>query len=581
MAAIGVVIGTVLLLVVARLADVQVISAGKYARLGSSQLLHTVVLTPRRGAILDSAGDVLAMSIPQTTIVADPYQVSDPYRESEALAPVLGIDQSVLQRELSENAGFVYLARQVPDAVAARARALHLAGISFQQEPKRFDPAGQLAQPLLGRVGIDGNGLSGLEYEYNSLLSGRPGREVLERDPEGGDIPGGVRSYQRPVAGQGLVLSLDQPLQYEAETALSQQIVRTRALGGVAIVMDTRTGDILAMANMQAGTNGAPPVQSASDLAVSDVYEPGSVMKGPILSGALESHLVSPMTRFSVPDQMTIGGADFHDADSHPTEPLSVSDIIAQSSNIGAYEVASLMGKSGVYDSLRAFGFGQPSGVGLPGESAGILLPPDRWSATSLPDEAIGQEEAVTPLQVLDAYNAIANGGEMVQPRVVEATVGSGGTRYPLPLRPGRRVVSVATAQEMTSMLEQVVQDPQGTGNAAAISGYAVAGKTGTAQKPIPNGDGYEPNAYMASFVGFAPAQHPALSAIVVLDQPDSIYGGAAAAPVFAQIAQYGLRQLEVPPAAGAVGQGPLPQSAAPAGSAVPPVDASKIHTSD
>ncbi len=576
-----VVLCIVLLAVAARLTYVQVIASGQYVQLGQSQLLHTVVLSPQRGSILDRNGNVLAMSVPQTTIVADPYQITNPRLDAQELAPVLGESEPLIQSELSEDSGFVYLARQVDGSVAARARALKLVGISFRQEPKRFDPDGQLAAPVIGSLGLDGNALGGLEYQYSSLLAGRSGKEVLERDPDGADIPDGVRSFNPSVPGKSLMLTLDQQLQYATETALSQQITRTDALGGTAVVMDSRTGDILAMANMTAGSRGAPPVESRTNNALTEVYEPGSVIKGAIFGGALQRGLVTPTTRFTVPDQVTVGGATFHDAESHPTESLAVSDILAQSSNIGTYEIASMLGKTGIYDSLRDFGFGQPTGLGFPGESQGILLPPNQWSATSLPDEAIGQEEAVTPMQVLDAYNAIANGGVMVQPRLVEAVEGPDGARTPVRPKPTRRVISSATAAEMTSMLEQVVQNPEGTGNAAAIGGYTVAGKTGTAQKPIPNGDGYIPGAYMASFVGFVPAQHPVLSAIVVLDQPDSIYGGAAAAPVFAQIAQYGLRELEVPPAGAPGVQAPIQQSPAPAGSPAPPVDQSKIHTSD
>jgi cell division protein FtsI (penicillin-binding protein 3) len=560
--------------VAARLAWVQGVAADRFARAGSSELMHQVVVPASRGAIYDSAGNELAVSLPQTTVVADPMQVTNPKAEAAALAPILGLDPSTLQTRLISGTSFAYVARQVTDQQAARVRALHLPGISFIQEDKRFLADGSLALPVIGTVGVDGQGLSGIEYQYDRLLSGRDGRQLVEQGSNGAEIPGGLEGGQAARPGQGLVLTLSQPLQYEAEQALAAAIVKDRAAGGSVTVEDSSTGDILAMADLVAGPRGGSPGPSPSNSAAVDVFEPGSVMKSFAVAGALEDHVIGPEERFSVPDTLNLYGDVFHDAEAHPTQSMSVTDILAQSSNVGAITIARALGKDRLYHYLREFGFGSYSPLRFPGESPGLLADPSKWSGTAIATVPIGQDEAVTAVQLLDAYNAIANGGVMVAPRLVEATVGPGGARHPLAPAPRRRVVSSQTAAQLTQMLEQVVQSPAGTGTAAAIPGYPVAGKTGTAQKPLPGGRGYQPGAYMASFVGFVPAERPALTVAVVLDQPTPIFGGEVAAPVFAQVAQYGLRLLEVPP------PGTVPPVAqAPAGGVGSQPPANKLYT--
>ena len=550
----------VVVAVVARLMYVQGVSAGRYAAVGQAQLLHTVTVPALRGSVVDRNGEPIAMSVLQTTIVADPHEVSDPRGEAAALAPILGTDPTTLQPELSKNAGFVYLARAVNDDVAARVKALHLPGLTFLPEPKRFLPQGDLAGSVIGQVGTDGHGLGGVEYQKDRELAGHAGSTVVERDPNGRQLPGG-RVVQSAQPGQGLVLTIDRSLQFDAEQALSNEIVTSNARGGIAVVMDSHSGEILAMANMVAGANGATPGQAPNNSALTNVYEPGSVTKIATIGGALQDHIVTPDQRFSVPDSTQVGGSTFHDAESHPTQSMSVSDILAQSSNVGTIGIAQQLGKDRLNSSLRAFGLGKRTGLGFPGESAGLLLDPAHESGTDIATVPIGQGEAVTAVQMLDAYNAVANGGSFVPPRLVRATIGSDGTQHAVPTQQPHRIISSGTAEELTTMLQQVVQS--GTGTTAALTGYSVAGKTGTAQKPNVNGPGYQPGAYMATFVGFVPAQHPALTAIVVLDQPTPIFGGVVAAPVFAQIAQYELRRLGVPPTAPPA----PPQPAAPVGS--------------
>ncbi|PZS21107.1 MAG: peptidoglycan glycosyltransferase [Acidimicrobiales bacterium] len=554
-----VVMGTAFVLVIGRLTWVQVFHNQAYAAVGRSELLHTVNLPAQRGPLLDRDGRVLAMSVPLQTVVADPHQIDDPLGEAKALAPVLKMSVATLQHDLSLGSGFVYLAHQVDDSTAAAVKALALTGISFVKEPKRELLAGDVAVPVLGQVGTEGHGQGGIEYQYDRQLAGHSGQMVVQRDPNGRDIPGGVVSDQAAQPGRGLVLTLDTPLQIEVRQALSNEVVTSKAQAGMAVVMDSRNGDILAMANLARSPNqptGAP-IPAPSNLALNEVFEPGSTAKVATIGGALQDHVVTPSQRLVVPDQLQVADATFHDAEAHPTTDLSVSDILARSSNVGTITIAKMLGKERINHFLQDFGFGRPTGLGFPGESAGFLDKPAHWSGTAIGAVPIGQDEAVTAVQMLDAYNVVANGGLMVPPRLVDATVDASGAEHPVPAQPNRRVISARTANQLKPMLEQVVQGADGTGKAAAIPGYAVAGKTGTAQKPYAGKPGYQPGAYMASFVGFIPAQRPALTAIVVLDQPTPIYGGSVGAPVFAEIGRYALSHFHVPPDL-APGSGPV-----------------------
>jgi cell division protein FtsI (penicillin-binding protein 3) len=550
---------------------IQGVDAAGYVSAGSSEWQQTVNLSAERGAILDRNGNDLALSVPRPTVYADPHQVADPVNEASALAPVLGIPASTLYSELTEPVGFVYLARTVSEAVGLQVSKLNLPGIYILQEPKPFYPAGQLALPLLGSVGTAGNGLSGLEYKYNSILTGKPGKMVEEVNPSGQELPGGLKQYQAPVDGDDLVTTLDEPLQYDAEEALAQAIVAARASSGMALVMDSKTGEILADAELQmpgccgdnaSGTaeqpavpvrfsaNGTPgganqpqPVESPSATSFTSVYEPGSVEKLITISAALQAGVIVPSDTFTIPNTYELAGTAFHDAESHPTEHWNVTDIVANSSNIGTLQIAEELGQSRLVSFLEAFGLGSASAVGFPGESAGLL--PSYWSGTTLADVAFGQGVAVTAIQMLDAYNTIANGGIYVPPRLVDGYVDSRGTEHPFTSGEApHRVVSPLVAAQMTAMLEQVVQ--VGTGQAASLEPYTVAGKTGTALVPSPSG-GYEPGTYVASFAGFVPAENPQITAMVVVEDTHD-YGAAASAPTFAKIARDALQLLRIPP---------------------------------
>ncbi len=546
----------------AKLVFIQGFDSASYLAAGGSEWEQAVALTGERGAILDRDGDELAMSVPQTTIYADPHQVTDPNSEASALAPVLGVSEATLESDLTEGTSFVYLARTVPDATAKQVAALNLAGIYSLQEPKLFYPAGQLAQPLLGSVGTDGNGLGALEYKYNSILSGQSGKLIEQIDPQGQQLPGGLQEYKAPVAGQDLVLSIDEPLQYEAEQALAQAVVAARSQGGIALLMDSKTGEILADAQLvmpgtgntqppavpvhiagAAGSSGnqAQPVEAPSASAFTRVYEPGSVNKLITISAALQTGVIKPSDVFTIPNSYSVAGTVFHDAETHPTEHWTVTDILANSSNIGTIQIAQRLGKTNLLDYIHDYGLGSVTDIHFPGESAGLL--PTYWSGTSIADVPIGQGIAVTAVQMLAAYNTIANGGVYVPPRLVDATIDAKGDEHVIPMAAKHRVVSPTVAAEMTTMLEQVVQ--VGTGTAANLDPYTVAGKTGTGLVPL-NGR-YEQGHYVASFAGFVPAEDPQITGMVVVDNtPD--YGAAASAPTFATIARDALNAFDIPP---------------------------------
>ncbi len=535
--------------VAVRLTDVQVISTRRYTSYGQAELLHTVELPAERGTIYGSSGTVLAMSVPETDIIADDFQIHDPGAEARQLAPLLHQSQAGLRATLSQRSGFVYVARQVSEGVAAKVEALNLPGLTFQRDPRRFEPNGNLALPLLGQVNTNGVGYSGLEGQYNQVLRGRSGSEVVQLDPAGRAIPGGTERVKPAVPGKSLVLTLNKAIEYEAEQALSREIVQSHAKAGWAVVLDARTGDILAMPSLVAG-HGGPPRPSSSPLALTTVYEPGSVAKLATFAGALTEGLITPQSVFTVPPDITVGGAVFSDAEPHGTEHLTATQILARSSNIGTIEVARELGPKGLYHWLRAIGWDRPSGLSFPGESVGILHPPSTWSGSAMGSMPIGQDEAVTGLQLADSYNMVANGGMWVPPRLVRYILGPGQARHPVPTGRRHRVVSPTVARELTGMFEHVV-GTNGTAPMAAVPGYTVAGKTGTAQIPSTTGPGYQPGDFMASFVGFVPAQHPALTIEVTLEHPTPIYGGSVAAPVFSQIAQYALRELDIPPGSG------------------------------
>jgi len=506
-------------------------------------------LAAERGSIFDRNGNDLAISVQQQTVFADPRFIRDPAVAVARLAPVLGLEpQDLLERLSRTDTAFVYLARKVNDETAKQVRTLGITGVGMVGESKRFYPSSSLAAPVLGFVGTDNNGLGGLEASFEATLRGKPGKVVTEADPSGRSIPTTDRTEEQARRGGDLVLTLDQSIQYETERQLVAQVEATKARGGMAVVADVRTGDVLAMVTV-VGADADGPARPASSTQqnrpVTTVYEPGSTNKVITLGAALEAGVVTPDTTYAVGSSIRIADAVFDDHDPHPVEQWSVRDIMRESSNVGTILVARALGKERLDASLRAFGFGSRTALDFPGESAGLLLDPSRYSLTSMGSVPVGNGLAVTAMQMLDVFVTVANGGVSRPPRLVSATIDADGTKHPRRPLTGTRVVSATTAAQLNEMLRSVVSD--GTGERAGIPGYSVAGKTGTARKPP-----YEqPYRYMASFAGFAPAEAPRLAAIVVLDEPGtSYYGGQVAAPVFARVMQYALRLERVPPTA-------------------------------
>ena len=531
----------------ARLVDVQAIGRERYAQLGLDQRVRTVHLAAERGSVFDRNGHDLASSVPQQTVWANPHVVTDPAAYAAQLAPIVGGDEASLRDRLAQHdKGFVYVARKVDSATALKVKALALPGVDFVAESKRFYPDGSLAAPVLGFVGTDNKGLAGLESEYDHRLAGKRGVLQVERDPQGRQLPGGERQTREPQRGGDLVLTVDQGLQYEAEQVLTDGVANANAKGGMAIVLDVATGDILAMANVEGAGPGHPARPAPADQRnrpVVDVYEPGSTNKVITVAGALEDGAVKADSSFPTPGQLNIGGTEYRDEASHPGS-MKVSDIVRLSSNVGTIQIARKLGEERFDAYLRAFGFGQKTGLGFPGEANGLVLPLSQYTETSMASMPIGNGLAVTAMQMLDVYTTIANGGATRPPRLVAATLDKDGVRRDEPTPETRKVVSPNTAATMRSMLKDVVAN--GTGTKAQIAGYDVAGKTGTARKPPYDKPPYK---YVASFAGFAPADSPRLSAIVVLDEPQNDYfGGSVAAPVFSRIMEYALRMERVVP---------------------------------
>lgn len=533
-----------------------VLAAGRTAYLGvfrgaslrkaaSEQQITRETVTAQRGTITDRNGVDLAVSEPARDLVADPYLLSDPLSAAQRLAPLLGQTQAALLQKLSERTGFVYLARGVPSHQAEAVLALKIPGVSGTPVMRRVYPRGQLAAQVLGEVGTEGRGLSGLEYSRESLLHGRSGQRRVVSDAIGQPIS--ITEPHQEAPGKSLTLTLDANIQQRTEDVLGAVAKDFSPKDATAIVMDPRTGSVLALANWpQANANdpGAAPAAAQQDRAVGFAYEPGSTFKAVTVSGALQQKLITPSSGFNIPDKIQVADRTIHDDTEHPEETLSTSQILARSSNVGAIEIGKLEGSERFNDWVHRFGFGSPTGVDLPGEERGVTLPLSKYSGSSMGNLPIGQGELVTPMQMASAYSAIANGGILRPPHIVGSISGQ-----TVPLPEGHRIISSNTASELRRMLEGVL-GPEGTASEVSIPGYALAGKTGTASKIDPTTGEYSKSAYVASFIGFAPASDPKLLCAVVVDEPQngSIFGGTVAAPAFGQIMSFALPYLGIPP---------------------------------
>lgn len=532
-----------------RLGWLMIVKHGELAALAERQYSRTVTLQGARGPIVDRHGAPLATSTPAESLFAQPRAIGDPVRVAARLAPILGVPEQELHTQLTSGKAFVWLRRRLPPALAAQVRALGEPGLGFLDEPLRLYPNRELAAHVIGFEGIDG-GLEGVERAWNDALTGAPGRAIVGRDALGREVVA-PQILTPPAPGRGVMLTLDRTIQYLAEREIDAAYRRTEAKAAMAIAMDPRTGDVLALALRPTFNPNAfldvPSRDVWRNRAVTDPFEPGSTFKVILAAAALEEGVVRPEDRIWAENgRLTIAKTTIHDWKKFGW--LTFGEVLQNSSNVGSMKVGLALGSDRYYRYMTAFGFGAPTGVGLPGESRGVLRDPPRWSALSLPTMSIGQEVSVTALQMLAAFGAVANGGTLMQPRLVKAEFdGEGREVRRIEARAVRQVVSAETARTLARMLVQVVE--HGTGHLAAIPGYAVGGKTGTAQKLDPATRRYSRAPGVLSFIGFVPADEPRLVLLVLLDEPkNEKWGSEAAAPIFAAIAGPVLRYLEVPP---------------------------------
>ncbi|MDQ3916824.1 MAG: penicillin-binding protein 2 [Actinomycetota bacterium] len=534
----------------ARLFVLQIVDAPAYAQLASQQREDTIEFPARRGAIFDRNGEPLAISVDLQTIFTDPHLVEDPRGEAEQLAPILGMTVEEVEAKLlgaSPEDEFEYLMRQAPPRVSKKVAELDLPGVFMTDEAKRYYPGKRLASHVLGFADTDGVGLEGIEAQYDDILHGKAGRMTFERDLEGTLLPGGRFEMDEPEPGRALFLTIDKELQYFTQLTLADAAAKYHAEAGTAIVMRPGSGEILALANYPDFDPNEPAASDPLALqnrALNYVYEPGSAFKIVTASAALEEKVVTPRSDYIVPDALPYAGEIFNDSHPHPTLKMTAAEIIQQSSNVGTIQIGLDLGGDRLDEYVRKFGFGEPTGLDFPGESSGIVIDQDDWTAPTIATIPIGQGIAVTPLQMASAYATLANGGVWVEPKLLASTMDGDGRIRRSPAAATRRVVGERTAQQMARILTGVTRE--GTGIEAQIPGYAVAGKTGTAQKPLPSG-GYG-NSYVGSFAGFVPSGRPEIVVLVVLDEPSPIWGGSTAAPTFKTIAEFALRHLGVSP---------------------------------
>jgi len=540
--------------VVLRLLQVSVLDRAQHLEEAERQQARSVVVDADRGSLLDSHGRELAVSVPAWSAWADPSALPSSAEKNAAarkLAGVLDVPERVLAERLARDREFVWLERRLAPERRARVERLRVPGVSFVPESRRLYPQGTLLAHSLGFTGTDGTGLEGLEHSLDGVVSGRPGRLLCTRDARGQSyLPDGV-SLVAPTRGRDVLLTFDAVIQHVAERELEAAVQRTQSRAGTVVVMFPRTGEVAALSNRptHSSTNTpAHPSHLRTNRAVASCYEPGSTLKMFTAAAALTAGMRPTDVIDCGRGSLRVGRTIVHDHESF--DRLTLADVLAKSSNVGAMKMGQRAGIERLHFMLSAFGFGRPTGIDLPGESAGILRPTGKWTALSLAAISFGQEIGVTPIQLAAAASAIANGGTWNEPHVVREIRDADGGVVPSRLRAPRRVISESVASDLVGMLRGVVE--HGTGTAARVDGYTVAGKTGTAQKIGPDGK-YLDGAHVASFVGWVPAEDPAFLVLVVLDEPKGAYhGGEVAAPVFAATARDVLRYLCVPPDAAA-----------------------------
>ena len=530
-----------------RLVRLQVVKYGDFVQRAQRQQNRTIPTEPRRGNIYDRNGYALAMSIDVDSVFAVPSEIHDQETTATILGKVLDMDPRDIVARMQASRNFAYIKRKIDGETSDRVRQLNLRGIYFRKEPKRFYPKRELAAQVLGYVGMDDEGLGGLEREFDDDLRGIPGQELISIDARRKWFS---RVERPPDPGQNLVLTIDQTIQYIAETELQKGMEDTKAIAGTVVVENPRTGEILALANwptFNPNVFNNVPIEALKNRAVSDVYEPGSVFKIVTYSAAIDQHVVTPEDHIDCQHgSIDVFGMKIHDHESLGV--VTIAEALAHSSDVAAIKVGMKLGDQRLYHYIHDYGFGQQTGIELPGETRGLAKPVSHWSKVSIGAISMGQEIGVTPLQTISLVSTIANDGVYTPPRIVAGELPPDSKALPVVFHPAQqhRVVSTMTAAEMKKMMEGVVLF--GTARRAILDGYTVAGKTGTAQKVDPATGAYSKTKYVASFIGFAPVNTPAITIAVILDSPVGLHqGGQVCAPVFKRIAMQVLEYLHVP----------------------------------
>ncbi|MBC7644283.1 MAG: penicillin-binding protein 2 [Thermoleophilia bacterium] len=558
--------------IAARTLYLQSVKNNTLAHYAQSQQQNTQLLPAVRGPIEDRNGQELAVGEEAITFYVTPKLMKDPIETAATLARILKLPRGQSSQLLSRltndpTSGFAYVMREVPKIqadklIAAKTKMdtdlaarvaklpskpkkppLHaLSALGYYPEQHRIYPLGSVGAQLMGAVNVDGKGIAGLESLYDRSLSGTSGKQVVVRDPAG--TPLDVLSLRPEVDGRTVQLTIDSTIQTEVERVLAETMKKFNAKGATALVMNPRTGELLAMASaptIDANDFGNANSDWQRNRAITDTYEPGSTFKIVTISGALEDQVTTPTRSYFLPVNLPVADKMIHDAERRPAVRMTTREILVESSNVGTVKIGIELGKARLAKWIKRFGFGAPTGIDFPGEVQGLVLAPDEWSGSTIGNVPIGQGVGVTAIQLASAYAAIANDGVLVKPHLLKSVGGE-----PVPKTPSRRVLSTQTSQIMRTMFGDVVSDERGTGNLAQIPGYAVAGKTGTANKA--EHGVYVKGKYVSSFIGFVPARNPQLLTLVVVDEPDVPWGGTVAAPAFEQISEFALQYLAIPP---------------------------------
>jgi len=536
-----------------RLFQLQALDAPQLAAAAAEKRTRTLILPAQRGEITDRKGAPLAITVDARDITVDQTMVLDPVGTANAIAGITGADVATLIPELSGDRKFNYVLKKITPEQWTKIKELKLPGIFSEKTTKRIYPSNTLASSTIGFIGGEDKGLAGLEYGFENELAGSQGEVTVEISAGGRPLPSGIASEKKPVPGMGIRLTIDRDLQFVAEQALATRVEYAQADSGTLVAISPKTGKILALANYPTFDSNKPG-EAAEGVTVNhalvDAYEPGSTAKVMTMAGLLNEGVSSPTTPFTIPPVLKRSGKTFHDHEPHPTLKLTMTGVLAKSSNIGTIQAAELMGAEKFDSYLRKFGVGESTGMQFPGESKGRLPKLEKWSGTSFPTFAFGQGYMVTAVQIASMYATIANDGVRINPSLIEGYVMPNG-QYQAAAEPERtEVISVAAAKTLREMMETVVSD-EGTAPLAGIPGYRVAGKTGTSQVVDPNCKCYSRDV-IASFIGMAPAEDPEIVVAVAIHHPQNgRYGGLLAGPVFKEVAQYSLQQLNIPPSNG------------------------------